>query len=277
MTKVLERQARATDGCQLAYRLYDNGATDRLVLIHSLALDGSVWTGVVAALGDSADILVVDCRGHGRSDAGDGPYDDGLFADDVAAVMDDCGWPSALVVGCSMGGCVAQAFAVRHRSRTVGLGLIDTTAWYGPEAPEQWRARADKAAAEGLDGLIGFQLSRWFSEQFAQANPEVAERLSSIFVGNDIGAYQKTCAMMGAFDRRNELHDFAGPAAVVVGEDDYATPVAMAEALHRSIPGSTLTVLAAGRHLTPVEQPAQIAAAITALARRVLDETTQKA
>ena len=45
------------------------------------------------------------------------------------------------------------------------------------------------------------------------------------------------------------------PTAVVVGEEDYATPVAMAEALHRGIAGSTLTVLRRRRHLTPLEQP----------------------
>ena len=43
------------------------------------------------------------------------------------------------------------------------------------------------------------------------------------------------------------------PTAVVVGEEDYATPVAMAEALHLGIAGSTLKVLKAGRHLTPLE------------------------
>jgi 3-oxoadipate enol-lactonase len=56
------------------------------------------------------------------------------------------------------------------------------------------------------------------------------------------------------------------PTAIIVGEEDYATPPAMAEAMHKAIAGSTLTVLAGARHLTPMERPADIAAALERLA-----------
>jgi 3-oxoadipate enol-lactonase len=59
------------------------------------------------------------------------------------------------------------------------------------------------------------------------------------------------------------------PAAIVVGDEDYATPVAMAEAMQRAIKGSTLTVLAGARHLTPLEVPDRIAGELTALMARV--------
>ena len=56
--------------------------------------------------------------------------------------------------------------------------------------------------------------------------------------------------------------------AVIVGEEDYATPVAMAEQLHQSIAGSTLTVLPKARHLTPLEVPDIIAAELKRLLAR---------
>ena len=55
---------------------------------------------------------------------------------------------------------------------------------------------------------------------------------------------------------------------MIVGDDDYATPVRMAEELHRGIAGSTLTVLAGGRHLTPLEMPERIAAELLNLLGR---------
>jgi 3-oxoadipate enol-lactonase len=61
----------------------------------------------------------------------------------------------------------------------------------------------------------------------------------------------------------------AMPTAIVVGEEDYATPVAMAQAMQHAIKGSTLTVLAGARHLTPLEVPDRIAGELRALARRV--------
>ena len=74
--------------------------------------------------------------------------------------------------------------------------------------------------------------------------------------------------MLGACDLRGALPAITAPTAVIVGEEDYATPVAMAEELHRGIAGSTLTVLKGGRHLTPLEMPERIAAELSRLARR---------
>jgi 3-oxoadipate enol-lactonase len=50
------------------------------------------------------------------------------------------------------------------------------------------------------------------------------------------------------------------PVTVIVGEEDYATPVAMAEYLHENIANSTLTVIPGARHTTPAECPREIAA-----------------
>jgi 3-oxoadipate enol-lactonase len=58
------------------------------------------------------------------------------------------------------------------------------------------------------------------------------------------------------------------PTAIVVGEEDYATPVAMAEAMHQAIAGSTRTALKGARHLTPLEMPDVIAAELRALMQR---------
>ena len=71
--------------------------------------------------------------------------------------------------------------------------------------------------------------------------------------------------MLGAADRRPALAAVRVPAAVMVGEQDYAIPVAMAGSLHRHIKGSTLNVLQNARHLTPLEKPGEIAAELERL------------
>jgi len=64
------------------------------------------------------------------------------------------------------------------------------------------------------------------------------------------------------------LPHLAVPVAVIVGEQDYATPLAAAQYLHEAIAGSTLTVLPKARHLTPMECPDLIAAQLLALTER---------
>ena len=260
--------AQAKDGCQLSYRVYSNPQKPRVALIHSLALSGAMWDEVIGQLGASAEILAYDCRGHGRSERRPGPYTVGLFADDLAALLDSCGWPSAIVGGCSMGGCVAQAFAAKYPQRVHGLALIDTTAWYGPTAPRDWTARGAKAAEGGLPSMTEFQLSRWLTEDFRQAHSDVAKRTAEIFLANDIASYQASCEMLGNADLREALPKFRMPVSVIVGEEDYATPVAMSRSLHESIPNSKLAVIPSARHLTPVQCPREIAGLLTDLIRR---------
>jgi pimeloyl-ACP methyl ester carboxylesterase len=171
------------------------------------------------------------------------------------------------IAGCSMGGCVALAFASLFRERVAALGLIDTTAWYGPDAARQFRERAEAARAKGMPGMIDFQLTRWFSDAFRTARPEVLQRLSAIYVANDFDCYAASCALLGDVDVRAHLSTFRMPVSIVVGEEDYATPVEMAHQLHKAIPHSTLTLLPRARHLTPVEQPEAIAEMLRGIVR----------
>jgi 3-oxoadipate enol-lactonase len=261
-------EARAKDGTVLSYTLHQAAGKPRLAFIHSLALDRSIWDPIVAELAGEFEILAHDARGHGKSGKAPGPYTTEQFADDLASIFDAVGWDKATVAGCSMGGCIAQAFAIHHAARTQTLALIDTTAWYGAEAPKQWRERAATAEKDGLSGMMAFQGTRWFSDGFRERHPEVVQRLGGIFTANDIACYRATCEMLGDADLRDQIAKTTQPTAVIVGEEDYATPVAMAEDLNKRIAGSTLTVIKGGRHITPAECPKEIAGLLRTLAAR---------
>jgi 3-oxoadipate enol-lactonase len=264
--KGTDGQAVTRDGTRLAYTLYESGKKEpRAALIHSIGMDRNFWHPVAQKLAPDASVLIYDCRGHGASGKPGRPYSVELFADDLADLLDHLGWRFAVIGGASMGGCVALAFAAAYPARTKALGLIDTTPWYGAEAPKQWADRADKANREGLGSLIEFQTTRWFGDKFRAQNPEVVESCVRTFLANDVPAYGESCRMLGTADLRAALPGLKMPAAIIVGEENYATPLAMAEALHRGINGASLTVLPAARHLTPLEQPDRIAAELRRL------------
>ena len=248
-----------SDGCAIDYQLRSSKSSNRrVVLIHSLALDSSIWNAVVPQLIEQVDVLSYDCRGHGRSQKRAVAFSTELFAGDLTQLLDHVGWSNAVVAGCSMGGCVAQAFAGLYPTRVKGLALIDTTAWYGKDAPNAWRERADAARSKGLAGLVDFQVTRWFSDQFRNAHPDVVASMTKIFLANDLDCYAASCMMLGNADLRPYLPSLHMPVEIVVGEEDYATPVAAAQALHEAIPGSSLTIIPGGRHLTPIECPGEI-------------------
>jgi 3-oxoadipate enol-lactonase len=259
-----------SDGATLGYTHYPapRAGAPRLVLIHSLALDRSVWDEVVSRLRDDVEMLTVDCRGHGRSDRKAAAFTAELFARDIAELLDHVRWGRAAIAGCSMGGCVALAFGGLYPASTAALGLIDTTAWYGDDAPAKFRERAEAARAKGMQGLIDFQVTRWFSDEFRASHPDVLRHTGDVFVANDFECYAASCALLGDADARKYLPSLRMPVAIVVGEEDYATPVAMAQYLHEQLPQSTLTVLPKARHLTPLERPDRIASELLDLVRR---------
>ena len=260
---------KTSDGCDISYTVHSASDSNlpRIILIHSLALDASIWDGVVTRLKGKAQILTYDCRGHGRSGRVGGPFTTDLFARDLAELLDHLGWATVIVAGCSMGGCVAQAFAGLYPSRVTALELIDTTAYYGADAPKVWRERAANARSKGLAGLIDFQVTRWFTDKFPAAHPELVSAATRVFLANDIECYAASCVMLGDADLRPYLPSLRIPVAILVGEEDYATPVVMAQYLHESIRDSTLTILP-GRHLTGIECPDQIASELLALIQR---------
>jgi 3-oxoadipate enol-lactonase len=234
-----------------------------------LALDASIWDGVAARLAVHADILTYDCRGHGRSGKRAQSVTLARFARDLVELLDHVDWQNVVAAGCSMGGCVAQAVAGMYDSRVNALGLIDTTAWYGEDAPKAWRERADAVRSKGLVGLLEFQIPRWFGDEFRKAHPELVKSTSQVFLANDLDCYAASCIMLGDADLRPYLKKLSVPTAIIVGEEDYATPVVAAKQLHERIENSTLTIIPGARHLTPIECPEAIAIQLIALLGRI--------
>jgi len=168
-----------------------------------------------------------------------------------------------------MGGCVAQAAAGLYPSRVNALGLIDTIAWYGADAPAAWRERAANVRAKGLVGLLEFQLPRWFSDEFRQTQPQLLQTITDIFLANDLDCYAASCIMVGDTDLRAYLGKLSVPTTIIVGEQDSATPVAAAQQLHEAIENSSLTIIPGARHLTPIERPEEVSIQLMELLGRV--------
>ena len=264
---IINDSIRTKDGESISYSLHNSSRMPnrRLVLIHSLAMDGNFWNKNIPALVECANVLTIDCRGHGSSSKSAKKYSVESFAGDLEDVLNHLKWDDTIIVGASMGGSVSLAFAIAYPKRTKGLGLIDTTAWYGADAPQKWAERASKAVNEGLSALIDFQKTRWFTESFIESHPDEVARLVNTFLANDVQCFEQTCTMLGAFDVRSSLKDINLPTTIIVGEEDYATPVEMSQQMHANIENSTLNIIPKARHLTPVECSTEINAFLEAL------------
>lgn len=248
----------------LSYRRYGQG--EPVVLLHPLALSGSVWGEFADRLSADADVIAPDARGHGNS-----PWDGLAFsiddlADDLRRLLDALDIAEAHLAGLSMGGSTAVTFAGRHPDRVRSLFLADTTAWYGPDAPTKWAERAANAVNTPREQQLTFQLDRWFTEHFRRRGESAVDRVVDAFLATDGAAHGEACRALGGLDARPLLEKITAPTLVLTGVEDYATPPAMGAAIADHVKTGRAEVLPGLRHLSLIEKP-DLAGRVTQLMR----------
>src|ERR1700691_3985528 len=122
----------------------EQGSGEPLLLIEGLSYPSYMWHRTRPILARTYRTIALDNRGVGQSDVPEGIYSIALMASDAAAVLDASGIRTAHVFGVSMGGMIAQEFALQYHSRVQSL-ILGCTAPGGPNAQ-----RAEPAALEML-------------------------------------------------------------------------------------------------------------------------------
>lgn len=270
-----------TDGL-LATHTYRTGRTGLvpLVLLHGFPLDHRMWDDVVDLLPGDRTVLALDLPGLGASPSGEDVADAfgapatpslEIVSDAVAATLRAAGVERAVVAGLSMGGYVAMALVERHPDLVAGLGLLDTKSTADDDAARANRLRiADTVLAEGeVDAVLGMR--RTLLGETSQAlRPDLVERLELwIRSQGPAGVAWSQRAMAARPDRTQVLAGFGGPALVLVGAEDEVTPLVAARHLEAALPAAELVVVPRAGHMSSIESPEPVAAALDALALRV--------
>jgi pimeloyl-ACP methyl ester carboxylesterase len=181
----------------IALRCVDEGSGEPLALIHGVGASLEVWDGVASRLRDRYRIVRYDQRGHGQSEKATGPYAVEDFAGDLRALLDVLGIERAHVAGHSLGGLVAQSFALDYPGRLRKLALISTVA--GRTAEE--RSRVQERLAMVANGIAGdhfrASLDRWFTDAFRAANPQLLAAYAARNQANDPACYAAAYRVLG--------------------------------------------------------------------------------
>jgi 3-oxoadipate enol-lactonase len=226
-----------------------------LTFSHSLACNLHMWDEEAKRLSKRYTVLRYDTRGHGQSSAPAGAYTLELLADDLHSLLKVLGVPSTHFVGLSMGGMIGQTYALKYPGMFNSLALCDTTSRYPAEAAGAWTERIKTVEAQGMEPLVEPTLARWFTEPFRKAQAEVVQKVAAMIRTTPASGYVGCSHAIPKINLTARLKEISCPSLVIVGKDDPGTPVAMAEEIHRELPGSKLVVIPAAAHLSNLEQP----------------------
>jgi 3-oxoadipate enol-lactonase len=233
----------------------EQGSSEPLLLINGLSYPSYMWHRARPPLAQNFRTVAFDNRGIGQSDAPPGIYSIALMASDAAAVLDAAGVTSSHVFGVSMGGMIAQEFALQYPQRVRSLILGCTNAG-GPHvvrpAPEvlQILTRQAMTPEESKEAMIPFIYDP--STPRERIDEDMAIRMQWYptpqgYLGQLQGILQ--------WEAYSRIAQITAPTLIIHGETDQLIPVANARLIAERIAGAKLALLPRASHIFETDQP----------------------
>ena len=239
-----------------------------IVLLHGFPFDGLMWRRQVEFLqspaGGGRRVLAPDLLGFGAMPRVPAPAAEGAsmegYAAEVHRLIGELGGP-AVVGGFSMGGYILLALLRAFPADVAGAMFINTRADAdSPEARANRLKSIDEVRASGTSRLVETMIVRLLGKN---PTPALKDQMRSLMRPQSA---QAVIAAQSAMSRRRDQTDLLPqikvPALIVVGAEDSVTPPPVARAMHALIPASRLVEIPGAGHMTPLEAPEALAAAI---------------
>jgi 3-oxoadipate enol-lactonase len=243
------------NGIETYYEVHGKEGAPWLVFSHSLACSVRMWDGEIARHKDRFRVLAYDTRGHGQSAAPKGAYTLEQLADDLFVLLKNMKIEKPHYVGLSMGGMIGQTAALKYPGIFRTMTLCDTTSRYPAEAAAMWQERIRIAESKGMAPLVQPTLERWFTENFRKEEKEKVQRVAALIEKTPVAGYVGCCNAIPKINVTARLKELKVPTLVICGNDDPATPPAMAREIQENIPGARLALIPQAAHLSNIEQP----------------------
>ena len=253
------------NGVKLHYEEAGSGPKT-VVFSHSYLMDSRHFSPQIQALKDRYRCLAFDHRGHGQSEATQGGYDmENLYADAVAFIeAQDCA--PCHFVGLSTGGFIGLRLGIRRPDLVQSLVLMDTSADAEPaKALLRYRLMMLVVRLLGIRPVVGRVIQLFFSKKTlgdpARAG-EMREWRRRLLAVDRKAMVKLGQGIFGRTSVYEQLGQIKTPTLMVVGEDDFPTPLSRAERIANGIPGARLVVIPEAGHLCTVENPTAVNSAI---------------
>jgi pimeloyl-ACP methyl ester carboxylesterase len=230
------------NGVELDYEI--SGSGPYLVLIEGLGVATWIWEKQTPELSKHFAILAYDNRGVGKSEKPAGPYSISMMADDLAGLLDSLKISKAHILGISMGGFIAQDFALRYPAKVDRLILVATSAGGPDHVPMAPAVLAQMFATDGAPrDLTRRKLALAYSDSFMQNRQEVEHLIDLRLADSQPPHAYMAQAMAGAaFNLSDKVQQIQAPCLIVAATGDRLVPVANAHNLAKKIPNNQLKI-----------------------------------
>lgn len=246
---------RLSNGLSIRYKSRGMGRT--VLLLHPVALRAEFWDPVVELLASEMRLISADTRGHGESDVPAKAFSLEDCADDFIELISAVGQPKTVVVGCSMGGMIAQGIAAKRPDLVAGCIAANTVHKRTPQSLAVYEKRAEEAL-KGMEAGLNPTLSRWFDPQGMADNPGAVAFAQRCLQDADPIVHNWSWTAIRNLNFAEALKKSNVPVIALAGTRDLATPLDGVKAMAADVPHCTFQAIDAG-HLSAIEKPAAFA------------------
>jgi 3-oxoadipate enol-lactonase len=226
-----------------------------VVFSNSLATNLTMWDEQAAHFKSRFRVLRYDQRGHGGTDAPEGPYNFDLLVADVVGLFDALKIERAHFAGVSMGGMTALGLAEQHPDRLLSVAPCDCSSGSTPASAQQWGERIAQARAGGMAAMADSTLTRWFPTALTPEAPPFIPKVREMILTTPVAGFIGCCGALADFNYQPGLGAIRRPVMVAVGTKDQM--LAGSRQIHADIPGSTIVELEGAGHLSNVDRPVE--------------------
>jgi len=253
------KYASASDGHKIPYEIWGSNKSSPIVLLQGLGMDSRGYGLQRFMLSENHMCIAIDHRGSGKAHA-KSEFSLYRLARDVLSVLEKESIDSAHIVGCSMGGIVAQILSVVYPHRVKSLTLISTScsqAQWRSELLQEWKQRLQMRHSKVLDREI---LTWLIGPRLLQRTTVFLPIAQQLFQDIDVDQFcyqiDSICNFSDSF--KDRLKNLEIPTHVIVGSQDTLTPVGDSQEICMYIKGSELSVVYGTAHGVVIESPIAI-------------------
>lgn len=245
------------DAIDCVHSVEGNGPA--LFLIHGIGARRTAWTRLVGHLKDSFTCISYDLRGHGDSPLPQGRFGLDELVEDLEHLRAKLGIERAHVAGHSLGGMIGPAYARRYPERVLSVGLLSTAAFRTEDDSAKVQAVVSAMRERGIGQVLDTLTARWFTDSFAEQNPDVIEWRKQQVMATDPDVFLNVFDIYAETEMGPWLHEVDIPALVLTGELDGGCNPRLNNLIAEAMPRAELVVLDGLKHAILIEASERVA------------------
>ena len=235
------------------------GKGEPIIFIHGIGSRKISWNGIIKELKAEYQCISYDLRGHGESKVVQNTFYLNDLVEDLEKLRSYLKIQKVHLVGHSLGGMIAPSYGIKYRERVASITLLSTAAFRKAEDEQKILNIISKIKREGIDKVLPDLISRWFTDEFINNNPNIISKRLKQVKSTPLNIFLNVFQIYASTKMDTWLKKIKLPSLVMTGENDLGCSPQINKKIAKALNNSKLIILNNLKHSIVLEDPQLVA------------------